>query len=66
MFNQIINVLKNLIMNLENLNLVELNAQESRKIEGGWSFFRFVLTGVLDGIPNNTESHFELFGISLW
>ncbi|WP_296684681.1 hypothetical protein [Flavobacterium sp.] len=53
-------------MNLENLNLVELNAQESRKIEGGWSFFRFVLTGVLDGIPNNTESHFELFGISLW
>jgi hypothetical protein len=65
-FNQIINVLKNLIMNLENLNLVELNAQESRKIEGGWSFFRFVLTGVLDGIPNNTESHFELFGISLW
>ena len=53
-------------MNLENLNLVELNAQESRKIEGGWSFFRFVLTGVLDGIPNNTESHFEHFGISLW
>lgn len=53
-------------MNLENLNLVELNAQESRKIEGGWSIFKFVLTGILDGIPNNTQSDFELFGLKLW
>lgn len=52
-------------MNLDNLNLVELNAQETKEVVGG-SFFRFILTGVLDGIPNNTESHFELFGISLW
>ena len=64
-FNQFINVLKILIMNLENLNLVELNAQEVKEVQGG-SIFRFILTGVLDGIPNNTESHFELFGISLW
>ena len=49
-------------MNLDNLNLVELNAQETKEVGGG-SFFRFILTGVLDGIPNNTESHFELFGI---
>jgi hypothetical protein len=52
-------------MNLENLNLLELNAQEVKEVQGG-SIFRFILTGVLDGIPNNTESHFELFGISLW
>jgi lactobin A/cerein 7B family class IIb bacteriocin len=32
---QIINVLKFLTMNLENLNLVELNAQEVKEIEGG-------------------------------
>jgi len=64
-FNQFINVLKILIMNLENLNLLELNAQEVKEVQGG-SIFRFILTGVLDGIPNNTESHFELFGISLW
>lgn len=53
-------------MNLENSGLVELNAQEVKEVEGGWSIFRFVLTGVLDGIPNNTQSDFELFGLKLW
>ena len=61
-----INDYKKFIMNLEKLNVVELNAQESRKIEGGWSIFRFVLTGILDGIPNNTQSDFELFGLKIW
>ncbi len=51
---------------MNNLNLVELNAQEIQEVDGGFSFFRFVLTGVLDGIPNNTQSDFELFGLKLW
>jgi hypothetical protein len=47
LFNQIINVLKILIMNLENLNLVELNAQEVEQTEGG--FFPIVVWGVVIG-----------------
>jgi hypothetical protein len=56
-FNQIINVLKILIMNLENLNLVELNAQEEEQTEGGciwletlWHFgFHYSLDELISG-----------------
>lgn len=40
-------------MNLEELNLVELNAQEVQETEGGWPR----LTGFLDGIDGNLEWH---------
>lgn len=56
-------------MKLENLNLVELEAQEKLEIDGGkmkYKFFKFTLTGVLDGICCNTQSDFELFGFKLW
>ena len=46
-------------MNLENLNLVELNAQEVQEVEGGFLFHILTITGVLDGIPGNT--HFDWF-----
>ena len=45
------------IMNLENLSLVQLNAQEVQEVEGGLLFGLVCITGVLDGIPNNTEFH---------
>lgn len=45
-------------MNLENLNLVELNAQEIQSIDGGWYIIR--ITGFLDGIDGNF--HVSLFG----
>ena len=44
-------------MNLQNLNLVELNAQEVQEVEGGLLFGLLCITGVLDGIPDNTEFH---------
>lgn len=44
-------------MNLENLNLVGLNAQEVQEVEGGFLFGLLCITGVLDGIPDNTEFH---------
>lgn len=58
-------------MNLENFNLVGLNAQEIQKVEGGLTIFGVVIfdltvTGVLDGIPENTQSDFTLFGFKLW
>ena len=58
-------------MNLENLNLVELNAQEVNETGGGLTIFGVVIidltiTGVLDGIPNNTQSDFTLLGFKLW
>lgn len=55
-----------LFINFKNLNLVELNAREVQETEGGFTIFSFTLTGVLDGIPNNTESSFTLFGINIW
>jgi len=57
------------IMNLQNLNLVELNVQEVQEVEGGkWKIwvFKLTITGVLDGIPDNTTSDCVLFGIKLW
>ena len=54
-------------MNLNNLNLVELNAQEVKEVEGGLTIFGFTIvevTGVLDGIPDNT--HGTLLGFKLW
>lgn len=58
-------------MNLENLNLVELNAQEVKEVEGGFDWkkllkFKLTITGVLDGIPDNTTSDCVVFGIKLW
>ena len=58
-------------MDLEKLNLVELNAQEVKEIQGGdwWKKllkFKLTITGVLDGIPNNTTSDCVIFGIKLW
>lgn len=44
-------------MNLENLNLVELDAQEVQEIEGGFHIHILTITGVLDGIPGNTRWH---------
>ena len=44
-------------MNLENLNLVGLDAQELQDVDGGW---RITLTGILDDIPGNT--HLTAFG----
>jgi|GEM_PF-2071476 len=44
-------------MNLDNLNLVELNAQEVQEVEGGILFGLVCITGVLDGIKHNTEFH---------
>ncbi|WP_236023947.1 bacteriocin [Flavobacterium flabelliforme] len=43
-------------MNLENLNLVELNAQEVQRIDGGWYIIR--ITGFLDGIDGNFRASF--------
>ena len=43
-------------MNLDNLNLVELNAQEVKEVEGGWYLIR--ITGFLDGIDGNFEISF--------
>ena len=40
------------------MNLVEMNSQEVKEVDGGWKIFGwtiFSLTGVLDGILNNTE-----------
>lgn len=45
-------------MNLNNLNLVELNAQELQQVEGGWYIIR--ITGFLDGIDGNFK--ISLFG----
>lgn len=58
-------------MNLEKLNLVELNSQEVQETDGGIDWkkllkFKLTITGVLDGIPNNTTSDFVIFGIKLW
>ena len=47
-FNKFINVLKFLILNLENLNLVELNAQEVQEVEGG--FLPLVAIGICWGL----------------
>lgn len=58
MFNQIINVLKNLIMNLENLNLVELNAQEMKDIEGGFLLELLCLVvGIIVGVNLYNATH---------
>jgi hypothetical protein len=43
-------------MNLNYLNLVELNAQEVKEVEGGWYLIR--ITGFLDGIDGNFEISF--------
>jgi hypothetical protein len=40
-------------MNLDNLNLVELDAQEVEGVTGGFTLFRW--RGFLDGIAGNTE-----------
>ncbi|WP_208012177.1 hypothetical protein [Flavobacterium psychrotolerans] len=53
-------------MNLENLGLVELDAQEIQVVEGGFTFFKLTITGVLDGIAKNTQSDFVLLGFKLW
>ncbi|MFE3872282.1 hypothetical protein ACFX5F_13725 [Flavobacterium sp. ZS1P70] len=45
-------------MNLDNLNLVELNAQEVISTDGGWYIMR--MTGFLDGIDGNF--HISFFG----
>jgi hypothetical protein len=49
-------------MNLEKLNLVELNAQELKKVEGGswWP----LITGFLDGIAGNFHGY--IFGYEIW
>ena len=57
------------IMNLQNLNLVELNAQKVQEVEGEkWQLqvFKLTITGVLDRIPENITSDCVLFGIKLW
>jgi hypothetical protein len=51
------------IMNLENLNLVELNAQEVQEVEGGRSWFTGIL-GFADGIEGNGAGYF--LGWRLW
>jgi hypothetical protein len=40
-------------MNLQNLNVSELNFQETFSIDGGWYILR--ITGIFDGIKGNTE-----------
>jgi hypothetical protein len=44
-------------MNLQNLNLVELNAQEVQEIDGGIIFGLLCITRVADGIKGNTKFH---------
>jgi hypothetical protein len=44
--------MKILEMNLENLNLVELNAQEVQETEGGW-ILKVILTWYLGSIAND-------------
>jgi hypothetical protein len=50
-------------MNLENLNLVELNAQEVQEVDGGFLSI-FKMTGFLDGIAGNCDAW--LFGFKIW
>ena len=50
-------------MNLENLGLVELNAQEVQEVEGGTSWWPHI-TGFLDGIAGNFHGY--LLGYELW
>lgn len=49
-------------MNLEKFGVQELNAQEQKKAKGGFSILR--ITGVLDGIKNNTNVY--LFGFRIY
>ena len=51
------------MLNLENLNLVELNAQEVQEVEGGRSWFTGIL-GFADGIKGNGAGYF--LGWRLW
>lgn len=44
------------MLDLENFGLVELNAQEVQEVDGGIRIF--TITGVLDGIRNNTRIRF--------
>lgn len=46
---------KNLKMNLNNLNLVELNAQEIKEVEGGFWGELFAAAGAYDAINDFTD-----------
>lgn len=55
-------------LELNNLDLVELDAKESKQIEGGNEFvlFRFTLTGLFDKVKHNTECHLTILGINIF
>jgi hypothetical protein len=60
-FNYFINVLKFLIMNLENLNLVELSAQEVEQTEGGHP-----LVWILEGLAIGATALMTIHVSNCW
>lgn len=51
---------------LEDYEVQELSQNEKIDASGGFRFFKLTVNGLLDGIPNNTEVHLEIFGFDIF